>query len=30
MQYGDTMKEITDQLHIHHTTVSKALKSYIK
>jgi hypothetical protein len=27
IQYGYTMKEIADQLHIHYTTVSKVLKS---
>ena len=26
MQYGYTLKEIADQLHIHYTTVSKVLK----
>ena len=30
MQYGYTLKEIADQLHIHYTTVSKVLKDYRK
>jgi hypothetical protein len=30
MQYGYTLKEIADQLHIHYTTVSKVLKGYKK
>jgi REP element-mobilizing transposase RayT len=30
MQYGYTLKDIADQLHIHYTTVSKILKGYRK
>jgi hypothetical protein len=30
MQYGYTLKDIADQLHIHYTTVSKILKGYKK
>ncbi len=30
MQYGYTLKEIADQLHIHYTTVSKVMKNFKK